>query len=82
MTIFYSKEAVKTIGSMDKPTKERIRKAIEALPSGDVKPLSGHHQLYRLRVGGWRIVFSYLDGESIAVERVAPRGGVYKGGKL
>ena len=51
MEIKYAKAAVKTIGSMDKSTKQRLKRAIEELPKGDVKPLKGSDSLYRLRVG-------------------------------
>lgn len=80
MDIEYSKDAVKTIMAQDKKTKHRIRDAIEKIPDGDIKPLKGSSTLYRLRVGGWRIVFSYPDKETVLIERIAPRGNVYKGG--
>ena len=79
MKIRYAKAAVKTINSMDKPTKHRIKEAVEALPNGNVKPLRGSKELYRLRVGGWRIVFSFPQNDTILIEKIAPRGDVYKG---
>lgn len=79
MEIRYSKAAVKAINNMDKATKQRIKSGIEKLPSGDVKPLQGSKGSYRLRVGGWRILFSYPEDGIILIEKVAPRGGVYKG---
>lgn len=82
MEIRYAKAAVKVINGMDRPTKQRIRNAVERLPKGDVKPLSGSVRLYRLRVGDWRIVFSYPDGNTVLIEKIAPRGEVYKGGLL
>lgn len=82
MEIRYAKAAVKVINGMDRPTKQRIRNAVERLPKGDVKPLSGSVRLYRLRVGDWRIVFSYPDGNIVVIEKIAPRGEVYKGGLL
>ena len=82
MNITYSRASVKVISSLDRPTKQRIRNAVERLPKGDVKPLSGSVRLYRLRVGNWRIVFSYPDGNTVLIEKVAPRGEVYKGGLL
>lgn len=78
--IEYSKAAAKTIGSLDRKTKQRIKEAIEKIPNGDVKPLQGSSALYRLRVGNWRIVFSYPDDDVLLIERIAPRGDVYKGG--
>lgn len=82
MEIRYSKAAVKAISGMDKATKQRIRSAVERLPQGDVKPLSGSVRLYRVRVGGWRVVFSYPDSDTVLIEKIAPRGGAYKGGLL
>jgi len=80
LNIQYSKAAVKAIDGMDGKTKQRIKQAIEAIPDGDIKPLKGYTGLYRLRVGNWRIVFSYPDGDTVLIERIAPRGGAYKGG--
>lgn len=37
MEISYSKSAVKVINGMDRPTKQRIRAAIEKIPEGDIK---------------------------------------------
>ena len=82
MEIQYAKSAAKSIGAMDKPTKQRIKKAIEELPEGDVKSLKGSDTLYRLRVGSWRIVFSHPAKETILIVKIAPRGDVYKGGLL
>lgn len=79
MNIEYSKTAVKAIGRQDKHTKQRIKAGIEGLPDGDVKPLQGADGRYRLRVGDWRIIFSYPDENTIRIERIAPRGEVYKG---
>ena len=69
MNIIYSKASVKVINSMDKDTKQRIRNAVERLPKGDVKPLSGSVRLYRLRVGGWRVVFYYPDSDTVLIEK-------------
>lgn len=77
--IEYSKRAIKAIAGMDKPTKQRIKLGIEGIPKGDIKKLQGHTDLYRLRVGDWRIVFSYPDNETVLIEKIAPRGEIYKG---
>ena len=82
MEISYARAAVKTINSLDRPTKQRIKKAVEELPKGDIKPLSGSKGLYRLRVGDWRVVFSYPAADVVLIEKIKPRGDVYKGGLL
>lgn len=50
MDIRYSKQAEKFLKKQDAATRKRIRSAIQALPSGDVKKLQGRNG-YRLRVG-------------------------------
>lgn len=75
--IEYEKEAAKHISKMDKPTKERVRTAIEKLPSGDVVKLQGLTNDYRLRVGDLRVLFS-VQNETITIKDVLPRGAAYK----
>lgn len=79
MEIQYSKASVKVINSMDKTTKQRIKSGIEKLPDGDIKPLQGSKGSYRLRVGNWRILFSFPKDDTILIEKIGPRGGIYKG---
>lgn len=79
MQITYSRAAVKVINGMDRATKQRIKAGIENLPKGDIKPLQGNKGSYRLRVGDWRILFSYPEDDTILIEKIGPRGGVYKG---
>ena len=74
----YSKLAKKNLERLDAPTKKRIRAGINGLPNGNVKKLQGHDELYRLRIGDWRIVFSYPDEKTTLIERISPRGGIYK----
>ncbi len=62
---------------MDRPTKQRLKKAIEKLPAGDVVKLQGYMEDYRLRVGNLRIIFSVSD-DIITIKDVLPRGQVYK----
>ena len=79
MNISYARAAVKVINGMDSATKQRIKAAVEKLPDGDIKPLKGSDGTYRLRVGDWRILFSYPESNTILIEKIGPRGGVYKG---
>lgn len=77
MYIKYTKIAVKHIEVLDKPSKQRIKIAIEKLPFGDIKKLTGYDNEYRLRVGNFRVLFS-LDNDIIIVKDVLPRGQAYK----
>lgn len=86
LLIEYSKSAVKTINSMDKSTKQRIKQGIEGLttqpPTGDIKPLQGYlDNCYRLRIGGYRIIYKYLMNNSVIVlyiMDIGSRGDIYK----
>ena len=61
----------------------RIDRTIQALateprPSG-CRKLTGHDNLYRVRVGDWRISYAVEDDRLIVlVLEVAPRGGAYR----
>jgi len=81
-----SKRAEKTFDKVDRITRERIERGLNKIPSGDIIPLEGSEFLFRLRVGDWRIVFSYEEviidkkPETIAlVVKIDARGGIYKG---
>ena len=65
---------------MDKSTKDRVKEAIEKIPDGDMTPLNGGQLQYRLRVGNMRVIFSYPDNNTLMIEKIGPRGDVYKGG--
>ena len=81
MRIEYAKAAVKYISGLDRPAKQRLKAGIEGIPQGDIKPLKGSQGSYRLRVGDLRVIFSYPEEDVLLIERVGPRGDVYKGGK-
>lgn len=77
MNFQITKTAVKDIKKLDTPTRERILQGIYKLPLGDVKRLQGYSNYYRLRIGDFRIIYS-VNGETIIVSAVLPRGEVYK----
>ena len=51
--------------------------AIDDLPEGDTKKLKGRKG-YRLIIGGYRVLFDYVDSSTIDVVIIGPRGDVYK----
>lgn len=77
MQVEYSKKAVKYINACDKPTKKRLKEAIEKIPMGDIKKLQGIEEGYRLRVGDLRVLFS-MDDDIIYIDNIIPRGQAYK----
>ncbi|MEE0023599.1 type II toxin-antitoxin system RelE family toxin [Ruminococcus sp.] len=85
MEIRFDKKAKKFIEAQDKPTKQRIRKAIEGLteepPRGDIKTLQGYADgRLRLRVGKYRIVYRYIGGIAVILHimDIDSRGDIYK----
>lgn len=77
MQIRYERDAAKHIQAQDKPTRQRLKNAIEKLPDGDVKKLQGYKNDYRLRIGDLRVLFS-IENDTITVKDVLPRGQAYK----
>ena len=71
---------------MDKPTKKRIKAAIEGLtlvpPKGDIKQLQGYKDgRFRLRVGQYRIIYKYDNNgtvEILLILDIGARGDIYK----
>ena len=69
------------IPALDRPVRERIRRAIEhkltATPQSFAKPLAHTRaNLWVLRVGDWRVVFRLTDDE-VWILRIAHRSEVY-----
>ena len=62
--------------------RERIVAAVERFAEtgmGDVRRLRGKEQeIYRLRVGEWRVLFARRKTRVILVLRVRPRASVYQ----
>lgn len=73
------KEAKKFIDKQPKNHKERIYEAISKLPNGDTKKMKGYKTLYRLRVGSYRILYTFeADKIVIRVTDANNRGDIYK----
>ena len=86
MRIEYSKSAAKALQRMEKKLRNTLHEAIKGLaqtpPKGDIKPMQGKPEgRYRLRVGGYRVVYRYDDRGKMVVLYiidVGPRGDIYK----
>jgi len=77
--VLIEKRAQKFISKLPKPEKARLLKAIYALPNGDTKPLQGHSEYHRLRVGTYRIIFTINNGKLIiCIVDAGNRGDIYK----
>ena len=79
------KPARRQIRKLSPPVARRILEALNTLaddphPRGDtVVRLKGHQNLYRLRVGDWRVVYE-LAGRTVSVLEVAKREEIYRRG--
>ncbi len=77
------KRALKALSSLPKRTRTKVRKAIDGLaktprPQG-VKKLADEHQLYRIRVGSFRIVYQIQDQDLLVlVVKIGHRRDVYR----
>ena len=79
--VTYSKLVVKSVLKYDKPTRERIYKAFDSLPFGDIRKLQGHEcpPHFRLRIGNMRALFIKDDIKmEIFVFEIDSRGDIYK----
>lgn len=72
----YSKQAEKFLDKQEPQTKRRIVTAIEKLPAGDVKKLTGM-PYFRLRVGNFRVIFD-MYGRVLSIVKIENRGQAYK----
>ena len=77
MEIRYTKSAGKSLNSLENIIKSRIIQGIEILPSGNVKRLQGYVNIYRLRIGDFRVIFS-IEENTIIIRDILPRGEAYK----
>lgn len=82
-TVQFARPPEKLLRRIPKDMLRRLQKAIDGLavdprPPGSVK-LAGYDDLYRVRVGDWRIVYAIRDEVLIVVViEVTPRGGAYR----
>lgn len=78
--IVIEKRARKFIEKLPKPEKERVLRTMSQLPKGtDIKPIQGHAEYLRLRVGEYRIIYTQNDMKLIiCIVDAGNRGDIYK----
>jgi mRNA interferase RelE/StbE len=82
-SIQYKASAANAFKKLPKGLQSRVRSKIDALsynprPPGSVK-LSGMHDLYRIRIGDYRVVYQVADTlQTIEVTAIAHRREVYR----
>ena len=77
--IIIQKRAKKFIDKLPLNEKRRVVAAIEQLPNGNnIKKMKNHNDLFRLRVGDYRIIYTVDNGELIVyVIDAGNRGQIY-----
>jgi len=79
MNILYSKTFEKKFSKMDRKLQVKVFEAIEKIPNGDIKRLTGNDipPIFRLRVSKYRVLF-HMDSDNIQILKVDSRGDIYK----
>ncbi len=82
MKIEFGTKALKFLSKLEKVSKERVFKRIKELyedpfPS-DVKKLKGEKDVYRIRIGDFRVLYRIIpEDDTILIFRVDRRSRVY-----
>ena len=81
MKISASEQVAEWLSRLAPEPKRRVRAALKGLETrrGDIAPLHGELEgFYRLRIGGYRIVFRVMRRQSIRLEYADTRDVVYE----
>lgn len=78
--IIYDKPALKFLRKQTPEQQRRLVAAIHKLPEqGDIKPMAGRPEEYRLRVGPYRVLYTVRETVLVVqVLSIGNRGDVYK----
>lgn len=80
LEIEFSKKAAKAYKKLPADYKELVDSVLQKLTDGlpvDIKPITGEENIYRIRVGKYRILCE-LIGKTLLVALIRSRGDVYK----
>jgi mRNA interferase RelE/StbE len=79
----WSPPALRDLRRLDRTVAARVLEALRILAEeqrGDIRRLQGREERWRLRVGDWRVIFTYdSDAHAIVILSVKPRGDAYRG---
>lgn len=79
-SIEFSKKAAKSYVRLPENYKSLVDLALYKLSEGlpvDIKPILGEKDIYRIRVGRYRILFTIIDNV-VLISSIGPRGDIYK----
>lgn len=84
MPVLWTRRAVADLRGLENNVRQRIRDAVNRYADtglGDVRRLRGYDREWRLRVGQWRVRFTYDDNSesiTILILRVLHRREAYR----
>jgi mRNA interferase RelE/StbE len=72
--------AKKYLDRLNQVDRERIKAALRDLekepPEGDIRPYEGNPGIWRLKVGGYRVLYK-IESDIILATHIEPRGQAY-----
>jgi len=79
MNVSYSKTFEKKFSTYPRNLQSKIFKAINNIPDGDIKRMTGNDipPIYRLRVSKYRILL-HMNEDKVQILKVDSRGDIYK----
>ena len=73
--------AKKYFDRLNQSDRKRIKEALQDLekepPEGDIRPYEGNPGVWRLKVGGYRVLYK-IEDDIILATHIEPRGQAYK----
>ena len=82
LTVEWTPAASRDLRRLERPTAQRVRQTVIDFAEtghGDIVKLHGREPEWRLRVGDWRVRFTFADGgETLRVLRVRHRREAYR----
>lgn len=80
--VFLTHRAERDLDDLDPPVRGRVVATVRRFAEtghGDVRKLRGAEGRWRLRVGDWRVLFTYAEeGDALLILRVLPRDQAYR----
>jgi len=80
MQVFLHRTAQKYLDRLNRTDKDRIKSALEELekepPQGDIRPYEGNPGIWRVKVGGYRVLYK-IEDDIILATHIEPRGQAY-----
>jgi mRNA interferase RelE/StbE len=80
MQVFLHHKAKKYFDRLNRTDREQIKEALQDLekepPEGDIRPYEGNPGIWRLKVGGYRVLYK-IENDIILATHIEPRGQAY-----